>query len=102
MNNEYRSGLPDQSLARSFGDKWSLLILRDMVPHRNGTSASSCAVEVYPGHYAGSTFGRGIGRKDDLDDRERAADQPLSKVRPEQFVEHPLANTPPFPADFWR
>jgi hydroxyacylglutathione hydrolase len=57
-------------------------------------------VEVYPGHYAGSTCGRGIdGKTITTIGRERRTNSAL-QLDPEQFVDYQLANTPPLPEDF--
>jgi hydroxyacylglutathione hydrolase len=57
-------------------------------------------VEVYPGHYAGSTCGRGMdGKTISTIGRERRTN-PALQFDPEQFVDYQLANTPPLPQDF--
>lgn len=57
-------------------------------------------VEVYPGHYAGSTCGRGMdGKTISTIGRERRTN-PALQLDPEEFVEYQLANTPPLPEDF--
>ncbi|MGH2787817.1 MAG: MBL fold metallo-hydrolase [Actinomycetota bacterium] len=57
-------------------------------------------VEVYPGHYAGSTCGRGMdGKTISTIGRERRTN-PALQLDPEQFVDYQLANTPPLPQDF--
>ena len=57
-------------------------------------------VEVYPGHYAGSTCGRGIdGKTISTVGRERRTN-PVLQLDPEQFVDYQLVNTPPLPDDF--
>jgi hydroxyacylglutathione hydrolase len=57
-------------------------------------------VEVYPGHYAGSTCGRGMdGKTISTIGRERRTN-PALKLDPEQFLDYQLANTPPLPQDF--
>jgi hydroxyacylglutathione hydrolase len=57
-------------------------------------------VEVYPGHYAGSTCGRGMdGKTISTIGRERRTNSVL-QLAPEQFVDYQLANTPPVPDDF--
>ena len=59
-------------------------------------------VEVYPGHYAGSTCGRGMdGKTISTIGRERRAN-PALKLDPEQFLDYQLANIPPLPEDFLR
>jgi hydroxyacylglutathione hydrolase len=59
-------------------------------------------VEVYPGHYAGSTCGRGMdGKTISTIGRERRTNAAL-QLDPEAFVEYELANTPPLPEDFPR
>jgi hydroxyacylglutathione hydrolase len=57
-------------------------------------------VEVYPGHYAGSTCGRGMdGKTISTIGRERRTN-PALQLDPEQFLDYQLANTPPMPQDF--
>lgn len=57
-------------------------------------------VEVYPGHYAGSTCGRGMdGKTISTIGRERRTN-PVLQLDPEQFLKYQLANTPPLPQDF--
>jgi hydroxyacylglutathione hydrolase len=57
-------------------------------------------VEVYPGHYAGSTCGRGMdGKTISTIARERRKSQAL-QLDPEAFVDYQLASTPPVPRDF--
>nr|MBA2601720.1 MBL fold metallo-hydrolase [Actinomycetota bacterium] len=57
-------------------------------------------VEIYPGHYAGSTCGRGMdGKTISTIGRERRTNQAL-QLDPEQFLDYQLANTPPLPQDF--
>lgn len=57
-------------------------------------------VEVYPGHYAGSTCGRGMdGKTITTIGRERRTN-PALQLDPERFIDYQLANTPPLPQDF--
>lgn len=57
-------------------------------------------VEVYPGHYAGSTCGRGMdGKTISTIGRERRAN-PALQLDPDRFLEYQLAETPPVPEDF--
>jgi hydroxyacylglutathione hydrolase len=57
-------------------------------------------VEVYPGHYAGSTCGRDMdGKTISTIGRERRTNSVL-QLAPEQFVDYQLANTPSLPEDF--
>jgi hydroxyacylglutathione hydrolase len=57
-------------------------------------------VEVYPGHYAGSTCGRGMdGKTISTIGRERRTN-PALQLDPEQFLDYQLAHTPPLPQDF--
>lgn len=57
-------------------------------------------VEVYPGHYAGSTCGRGMdGKTISTIGRERRTN-PALQLDPEEFVDYQLVNTPPLPEDF--
>lgn len=57
-------------------------------------------VEVYPGHYAGSTCGRGMdGKPTSTIGRERRANHALT-LDPEEFVAYQLSSTPPLPRDF--
>lgn len=57
-------------------------------------------VEVYPGHYAGSTCGRGMdGKTVSTIGRERRTNAAL-QLDQERFVEYQLADTPPLPKDF--
>jgi glyoxylase-like metal-dependent hydrolase (beta-lactamase superfamily II) len=57
-------------------------------------------VEVYPGHYAGSSCGRGMdGKAISTIGRERRTN-PALQLDPEQFLDYQLANTPPVPQDF--
>jgi hydroxyacylglutathione hydrolase len=59
-------------------------------------------VEIYPGHYAGSTCGRGMdGKTISTIGRERRLNSAL-QLDPEAFVEFQLANLPPLPTDFHR
>lgn len=56
--------------------------------------------EVYPGHYAGSTCGRGMdGKTISTIGRERRTN-PALQLDPEQFLDYQLAHTPPLPQDF--
>lgn len=57
-------------------------------------------VEVYPGHYAGSTCGRGMdGKPMSTIGRERRFNEALS-LREEDFVNFQLENLPPLPDNF--
>jgi hydroxyacylglutathione hydrolase len=57
-------------------------------------------VEVYPGHYAGSTCGRGMdGKTISTIGHERRFNAAL-KLDPDEFIEFQLANIPPLPQDF--
>lgn len=57
-------------------------------------------VEVYPGHYAGSTCGRGIdGKPMSTIGRERRFNKALS-LEANEFVTFQLENIPPLPKDF--
>ena len=57
-------------------------------------------VEVYPGHYAGSTCGRGMdGKTISTVGRERRHNEALS-LDMEAFIEFQLSNMPPLPQDF--
>ena len=57
-------------------------------------------VEVYPGHYAGSTCGRGMdGKTISTVGRERRQNEALS-LDVEAFIEFQLSNMPPQPRDF--
>lgn len=57
-------------------------------------------VEVYPGHYAGSTCGRGMdGKTISTIGRERRTN-PVLQLDPEAFVEYQLTDMPPLPEDF--
>ena len=59
-------------------------------------------VEVYPGHYAGSTCGRGMdGKTISTVGRERRHNDALS-LDVEAFIEFQLSNMPPQPQDFER
>jgi hydroxyacylglutathione hydrolase len=59
-------------------------------------------VEVYPGHYAGSTCGRGMdGKTISTIGHERRSNKAL-RLDQEAFVHYQLANTPPLPEDFHR
>ena len=58
--------------------------------------------EVYPGHYAGSTCGRGMdGKTISTIGRERRTNRSLT-LDLEAFVDFQLASPPPVPADFER
>jgi hydroxyacylglutathione hydrolase len=57
-------------------------------------------VEVYPGHFAGSTCGRGMdGKAVSTIGRERRHNRAL-RLDPEAFVDFQLGNIPPLPKDF--
>jgi hydroxyacylglutathione hydrolase len=57
-------------------------------------------VEVYPGHYAGSSCGRGMdGKPSSTIGRERRSN-PALQLDQEGFISYQLANTPPLPEDF--
>lgn len=57
-------------------------------------------VELYPGHYAGSTCGRGMdGKTISTIGRERRTN-PALKLDLEAFLDYQLANMPPLPQDF--
>jgi hydroxyacylglutathione hydrolase len=57
-------------------------------------------VEVYPGHYAGSTCGRGMdGKTISTIGRERRHNKALS-FDVEKFIEFQLSSMPPLPQDF--
>lgn len=57
-------------------------------------------VEVYPGHYAGSTCGRGMdGKTISTIGRERRTN-PALQLDPDRFLDYQLADTPPVPQDF--
>ncbi|MDQ3914854.1 MAG: MBL fold metallo-hydrolase [Actinomycetota bacterium] len=57
-------------------------------------------VEVYPGHYAGSTCGRGMdGKPMSTIGRERRFNEPL-RLDEEGFVSFQLESVPPLPEDF--
>lgn len=59
-------------------------------------------VEVYPGHYAGSTCGRGMdGKTISTIGRERRLNQAL-QLDVERFVDFQMSNLPPLPEDFHR
>ena len=59
-------------------------------------------IEVYPGHYAGSTCGRGMdGKTISTIGRERRTN-PALQFDPDAFLEYQLASTPPLPEDFLR
>jgi hydroxyacylglutathione hydrolase len=56
--------------------------------------------EVYPGHYAGSSCGRGMdGKTISTIGRERRASRALS-LDLESFIDFQLSDVPPLPADF--
>jgi hydroxyacylglutathione hydrolase len=72
-----------------YGSLQTLLSLRD-------------DVEVYPGHYAGSTCGRGMdGKTISTIGRERRTN-PALQLDPNQFLDYQLADTPPLPEDFFK
>jgi hydroxyacylglutathione hydrolase len=57
-------------------------------------------IEVYPGHYAGSTCGRGMdGKTISTIGRERRFN-PALQLDVDQFVEFQLSSLPPLPQDF--
>ena len=57
-------------------------------------------IEVYPGHYAGSTCGRGMdGKAASTIGRERRKNAPL-RLGVEDFISFQLGDTPPLPEDF--
>jgi glyoxylase-like metal-dependent hydrolase (beta-lactamase superfamily II) len=57
-------------------------------------------IEVYPGHYAGSTCGRGMdGKPTSTIGRERRANRAL-QLGFEDFLEFQLGTLPPLPQDF--
>ena len=57
-------------------------------------------VEIYPGHYAGSTCGRGMdGKPMSTIGRERRFNEPLS-LDEDAFVSFQLESIPPLPEDF--
>lgn len=57
-------------------------------------------VEVYPGHYAGSTCGRGMdGKPMSTVGRERRFNEPVILAE-DEFVAFQLDNVPPLPEDF--
>lgn len=57
-------------------------------------------VEVYPGHYAGSTCGRGMdGKTISTIGRERQTN-PALQLDLDRFLDFQLADTPPVPQDF--
>lgn len=59
-------------------------------------------VEVYPGHYAGSTCGRGMdGKTISTIGRERRTNRAL-QLDADRFVDYQLADAPPLPQDFLR
>ena len=56
--------------------------------------------EIYPGHFAGSTCGRGMdGKTVSTIGRERRT-SPALKLDPDSFVSYQLSNVPPLPKDF--
>jgi hydroxyacylglutathione hydrolase len=58
-------------------------------------------IEVYPGHYAGSTCGRGMdGKAISTIGRERRLN-PALQLDLERFIEFQLASAPPLPEDFY-
>ena len=58
--------------------------------------------ELYPGHYAGSTCGRGMdGKTISTIGRERRANRALTLDR-DSFVEFQVSSLPPYPDDFER
>lgn len=58
--------------------------------------------EVYPGHYAGSTCGRGMdGKPISTIGRELRTNRVLS-LAVEEFIDYQLSSSPPLPADFER
>lgn len=58
--------------------------------------------EIYPGHYAGSTCGRGMdGKTISTIGRERRTN-PALNLDLEAFVDYQVANAPPLPTDFDR
>jgi hydroxyacylglutathione hydrolase len=57
-------------------------------------------VEVYPGHYAGSTCGRGMdGKTISTIGRERRTN-PALQLDPDQFLDYQFTNKPPLPQNF--
>jgi hydroxyacylglutathione hydrolase len=57
-------------------------------------------IEVYPGHYAGSTCGRGLdGKPSSTVGRERRRN-PALQLDAEEFMEFQLSTLPPLPQDF--
>jgi hydroxyacylglutathione hydrolase len=57
-------------------------------------------IEVYPGHYAGSTCGRGMdGKTISTIGRERRFN-PALQLDADQFIEFQLSSLPPLPQDF--
>jgi hydroxyacylglutathione hydrolase len=57
-------------------------------------------IEVYPGHYAGSTCGRGMdGKASSTVGRERRSN-PALRLDAEGFIEFQLSTLPPLPQDF--
>lgn len=64
--------------------------------------ALSPETEIYPGHYAGSTCGRGMdGKTISTIGRERRTNRVLT-LELEDFVDFQLSSPPPMPADFER
>ncbi len=60
----------------------------------------SAETEVYPGHYAGSSCGRGMdGKTISTIGREKRTNRALS-LDLEDFIDFQLAEVPPLPADF--
>lgn len=58
--------------------------------------------EIYPGHFAGSTCGRGMdGKTISTIGRERRTNKALN-LDPASFVDYQISNAPPLPADFYR
>lgn len=57
-------------------------------------------VEVYPGHYAGSTCGRGMDGKTISTIGHERRSNPALQLDQDGFVRYQLANTPPLPHDF--
>lgn len=58
--------------------------------------------EVYPGHYAGSTCGRGMdGKPISTIGRERRTNAALS-LEIDEFIDYQLSSPPPLPSDFER
>ncbi|MFN2488695.1 MAG: MBL fold metallo-hydrolase [Actinomycetota bacterium] len=57
-------------------------------------------IEVYPGHYAGSTCGRGMDGKTISTIGHERRSNPALQLDPEGFLDYQLGNTPPLPDDF--